>query len=269
MTNSAAFLDGDPDKVGELLLQLARRERAPDAARERAFAGVAAAAVGAAVATSAKAALAAPSFTSSGGALAAKWLVVGLGGALVGLTTVDRVQRAFEPVEASSPPSPAAPARSAVQLPAPVAPSAAAKAPAVSDAPTAGAVDPVPRPPLEAPAPLELADAPASAPSSADFAAPDASLLAREVTALRRARTALADAKPSRALEILSAYRREFPAGVLGTEEAALRVEIAFALGDARAPELAERFLAQHGSSPLAARIASLLSARHTSRIKP
>jgi hypothetical protein len=76
---------------------------------------------------------------------------------------------------------------------------------------------------------------------------------------LKQARAALADAKPGLALEILAAYRREFPVRILGTEEAALRVELAFALGDAHAADAAERFLAEHATSPLAARVRSLL----------
>lgn len=268
MTNPVAFLDGDPDELAEALLTVARRERAPQAARERALASVATASVGAAVATSAKAALSAPALTGGGGMLAAKWLAIGLGGALVGLTAVDQARRAFTPADepAAAPPVAAAPARSASAA---SRPPVNAPATPVAAAPAPTSLEPAARTSNNAPSAPVPPDTSARAPSVADFVAPDISPLAREVAALRHARAALASTQPSRALEILSAYRREFPLGALGTEEAALRVEIAFAQGDARAPELARRFLAEHASSPLAARVQSLLDTKRPTGGKP
>jgi hypothetical protein len=117
-------------------------------------------------------------------------------------------------------------------------------------------------------APL-VSDAAVTGPSAAAFDAPSSAQLAREVAALRSARAQLAQGKPGHALETLAQYHREFPVGVLGTEEAALRVEIAFAMGDSNAPELARRFIASHAASPLAARVRALLDAKSTNGVKP
>jgi hypothetical protein len=275
MTNPSGFLRGDPDEVGELLLQVARRERAPHAARERALARVAAVSVGAAVATTAKAALAAPGLTSSPGILAAKWLVIGLGGALVGLTAIDQAQRARVPAVGQVAPAAAvsqpvdpgvAQVLPALSLASPVvvAPAPNAARPA---APTV-AVTPKSQAPDAADVP-DAAETPVVNPSAVAFDAPSSAQLAREVAALRQARAALAQGKPGHALETLAAYHREFPVGVLGIEEVALRIEIAFAIGDRNAPELTRRFLAQYPTSPLATRVRALLGARSTSGTKP
>jgi hypothetical protein len=267
MNHPSAFLSGDPDDVGELLLQVARRERAPHGARDRALARVAAVSVGAVVASTAKAAVAAPTLTGGGGILAAKWLVVGLGGALVSLTAIDRVGRALapaaDPVAASA--TAASPAEPHVAL---ATPALSISAPIATEPVTNPVVRPAPVVTPSAPAPA--APEPVSAsPSAASFAEPSSAQLAREVAALRRARAALAQGKPGPALETLAAYHREFGGGVLDREEAALRVEIAFAMGDPKAPELAQRFVAQNPASPLAARVRSLLDAKRASGAKP
>lgn len=270
MNQPNAFLSGDPDDVCELLLQVARRERAPRGARDRALARVAAVSVGVAVASTAKAAAAAPTLTSGGGILAAKWLVVGLGGALVSLTAIDRVGRALAPpadptAASASATSPGEP-RVALEPPA-----LSISAPIVTEQVTKPTVRPAPvvTPALPAPEAPAVADSVSASPSAASFAEPSGAQLAREVAALRRARAALAQGKPGPALETLTAYHREFGVGVLNREEAALRVEIAFAMGDAKAPELAQRFVAQNPGSPLAARVRSLLDAKRASGAKP
>jgi hypothetical protein len=266
MTHSPKFLDGDPDELGELLVQVARRERAPHAARERALGSVAAASLSAAVVTSAKAAtVAAPAFTNGSSILAAKWLAIGLGGALVGLTAVDQAERVLSAPTApagatriaATPSTPPPSAAFSVAEPAPVAPAPSAPLPMnVGGRPTSASASPA------------AARVPVLPPSAADFA-PSVTPLAREVMTLRQARAALAEAKPARALEMLAAHRRDFPVAVLATEESALRVEIAFALGDARARELAQHFLAEHPASPLASRVRHLLESKRTSGDKP
>lgn len=270
MNQPSAFLSGDPDDVGELLLQVARRERAPHGARDRALARVAAVSVGAVVASTAKAAVAAPTLTSGGGILAAKWLVVGLGGALVSLTAIDRVGRALAPA--------ADPVAASARVASPAGPHVALAPPALSvSAPIATEpvsnpavrAAPVVAPSLPAPEALAAPDPLSASPSAASFGEPSSAQLAREVAALRQARAALAQGKPGPALETLAAYHREFGGGVLDREEAALRVEIAFAMGDPKAPELAQRFLAQNPASPLAARVRSLLDAKRASGAIP
>lgn len=271
MTNPSGFLSGDPDEVGELLLQVARRERAPHAARERALSRVSAVSLGAAVATTAKAGLAAPAFASAPAILAAKWLVIGLGGALVGLTAIDRAERALSGAADS-----VAPAAGVLR---PSEPRAKPALAAASSASTA-VVETVPHSGLPAAASVAAAPKAQTAqalgtaaavanPSAAVFDAPSTAQLAREVAALRQARAALAQGKPGQALESLAAYHREFQGGVLGAEEAALRVEIAFALGDHSAPELGRSFLTRYPTSPLAARVRALFDAKSTSSNKP
>jgi hypothetical protein len=271
MTNPSGFLRGDPDELGELLLQVARRERAPHAARERALSSVAAVSLGAAVATTAKASLAVP-VAGTPAILAAKWLVIGLAGALVGLTAIDQAQRALAPVADPLAP-PVAAARPAQPDAAqglssaspvvvePVPNAASSSAPTLAVTPNSSTSHAVDLP--------SAAQTPGSEPSAAAFDVPNGAQLAREVAALRQARAALAQGKPGRALEILAAHHREFPVGVLGIEEAAMRIEIAFAIGDGMAPELGRRFLAQYPTSPLAARVRGLLDAKSTSHKKP
>lgn len=275
MTNPSGFLSGDPDEVGELLLQVARRERAPHAARERALSRVSAVSLGAAVATTAKAGLAAPAFASAPAILAAKWLVIGLGGALVGLTAIDRAERALSGAADS-----VAPAAGVLRPSEPRAKPALAAASSASTAvvetvphsglPAAASVAAAPKAQTaQALGTAAAAAAPVANPSAAVFDAPSTAQLAREVAALRQARAALAQGKPGQALESLAAYHREFQGGVLGAEEAALRVEIAFALGDHSAPELGRSFLTRYPTSPLAARVRALFDAKSTSSNKP
>jgi hypothetical protein len=269
MTNPSAWLSGDADDVGERLVEVARRERAPNGARERALSRVAAVSLGTAVATTAKAASAAPALGKAAGVLGLKWLAIGLGAALVSLTAVDQVQRALSPAADAGVASTAVVApvvRGTRDLPTASVASPVAAAPA----PVAG----VPATPPIVAAPRAATPAPevpalSAAPSAAAFDAPTVAQLAREVAALRQARAALALGRPGASLETLAAYHREFPLGVLGTEEAALRVEIAFAMGDANAFELARRFLAEHATSPLAARVRALRDAKSAARIKP
>ena len=267
MTKPSALLSGDPDDVGERLLQIARRERSPDAVRERALSRVAAVSVGAAVATTAKAALAAPALGKSAGLLAVKWLAIGLGAALVTLSAVDQLQRALGSSPGRASPVARVPAERVApgRARASVVPSVVAVPAADSAAPAVSPVVVAPK----LPTPTPNADVPSAGPSAVAFDAPSSAQLTREVAALRQARAALAQGKPGHALETLAAYHREFPIGALGTEEAALRVEIAFAMGDANAFELSRRFLAEHPESPLAARLRALRDAKSASGLKP
>lgn len=268
MTNSEFLLEGDADDVGAHLLQVARGERAPRAARERALSRVSAAAAGALVVTSAKATLAVPAVAGSAGLLGAKWLVIGLAAALIGLGTADRV------VDALSRPETVAVRGVPSALPLTALPMLASATPEVAPPP----VEPVsssvapgsasPRPVRAVPEPAVSAS-PSLAPSRAAFESASAAQLTREVAALRRARAALAQGKIALALEQLAAYQREFPNGVLGIEEAALRAEIAFVRGDDDAPRLAQAFLDRHPTSPLAARLRALLDDERKTTPKP
>jgi hypothetical protein len=264
MTHSDAFASMKPDELGRLLLRAARRDRAPDGARERTLSRVASLTLGAAAMTGARASWGAPVVTKSAGILAAKWLALGLGVSLLGLSAVDRLQPASAPfvtqakapaVRAASPaPRPAA----SDQAAAPVVMPAAAAGPAAS---TAGLLR------LKAYPSATVSTAPDRAGSTRDLT--DTSQLAREVLALRQARAGLAGGNTVLARERLLDYQREFPAGMLATEAAALQVEVAFACHSSGAPALAEAFLRDHAMSPLTRRIQNLLEGAPAPNSKP
>ena len=83
-----------------------------------------------------------------------------------------------------------------------------------------------------------------------------ASALAAEAALLQRAQTALAAGAPEEALARLGEHAREFPAGVLAQERAALRVVALCAAGRAREGRAeAASFLRAHAGSVLAERV--------------
>ncbi len=73
------------------------------------------------------------------------------------------------------------------------------------------------------------------------------------------ARAAVAERSDRRALEILRRYQDKYPAGLFRPEATALKVEALMHLGrDGEARALAERFVAEHRGSLLAARVAEI-----------
>jgi hypothetical protein len=132
-------------------------------------------------------------------------------------------------------------------LPAPVAPSPAPPRPR---APHAAAIEPRPR----------VVDREHTATPAAP--ADDAlSTLAGETARLDAVRAALHDHAGARALELLDAYGREFPHGVLAVEATALEIDALFLAGkrDA-ATALGEEFLRLHPDSALVNRIRGRLA---------
>jgi hypothetical protein len=101
-----------------------------------------------------------------------------------------------------------------------------------------------------------------AASASADkVGATDASSLEGEVTALDRARSALAAGDAAGALKLLAQYEQAFPKGALRPEATYLRIQALSKSGQHDAArELAARFLAKHPSSPHAAQLQALLS---------
>jgi hypothetical protein len=93
--------------------------------------------------------------------------------------------------------------------------------------------------------------------SSAEAApAASASALAAEAALLQRAQTALAAGQPEAALVLLEQHAREYPAGVLTPERAALRVVALCAAGrEALGRAEAAEFLRAHAGSVLAGRV--------------
>jgi hypothetical protein len=120
-----------------------------------------------------------------------------------------------------------------------------------------------------APAPARSLETPAPAPPTAAPAAPLATLqpaddtaakaLSEEIARLDAVRRLLATRRARPAIDALSGYERDYPAGALRQEAALLRIEAHRRAGDrGRARALAERFLAENPGSPHAARVRSL-----------
>jgi hypothetical protein len=78
-----------------------------------------------------------------------------------------------------------------------------------------------------------------------------------QIAMVDAARAAVKAGAGDHALEILRRYHDRYPTGSFRPEAAALRIEALAKLGrTAEAQSLAERFIAEHGSSPLADRVA-------------
>jgi hypothetical protein len=119
---------------------------------------------------------------------------------------------------------------------------------------------PVPAPVL-GPEPAAAIETPPSppAPSRRTHAAVTPSELADQIGSIDAARDALAKGADRAALEILRRYQDRYPAGSFRPEATALKVEALVKLGrQAEARSLAERFVAEHRGSLLAARVAVL-----------
>jgi len=96
----------------------------------------------------------------------------------------------------------------------------------------------------------------APVPGDSSIAAASASALAAEAALLQRAQTALAAGQPAAALVLLELHAREYPAGVLTPERAALRVVALCAAGrEALGRAEAAQFLRAHAGSVLAGRV--------------
>ncbi len=257
MTYSDAFLGKDLDETEELVLRIARAERAPVGAQGRALARLAGpAGVGAALTGK----IAGASASSGSVGLVAKCMALGLG---VSLTTLGVVKQVRPPVESAAIPAVARDGdanRAKALSEAPLAPMQGAPTPDESAraVPTAARL---PAGPRKQPRPAAVAEPRAA--SRVQVPAPSVAQLTREVAALKVARASLARGDGQQALMALKTYRAEFPAGELGAEAAALQVEATWALGDrTRAVQLADSFLKAHPASPLGARIRSLIEPR-------
>ena len=271
MTSSESMLDKEPEELGRLLLEAARQDGAPAAARERALLSVTSVALGmgVGVASSAVAFGSRTSVAKASGWLVAKWLAVGLSSGVVTIAVAQEVQQAITSHTQPALPAAALAVKQVERVPVstvrerpvldpqndvPVASSTTvasaaqtALAPAVVSAPPAYGV---------VPAPQSAAEPAASAlPAAKDTT----STLTRELSLLEQARAALAQHSAPRALQALNDYRAQFPNGSLQAEAAALRVEAAGQAGDrALAERLAASFLVSYPTSPLAARVRAL-----------
>ena len=254
-----AFLDKEPEDLERFLLQMAREEVAPRAARERALVNVASAAVGVGLLSGAAAYGSRTSLAKATGWLVTKWLAVGLGSGLLTIAVGQGVQHlASTPAPSELPAQHAALAKPKVAVR--VEPTSAQPITPESDAPVAepSAPSPVPH---AAFAPVAIEAVPvAPAPATPSASAPRAeSTLTRELTVLEQARSALTRHAGEQALQALDDYQAAFPSGAMQIEAAALRVEAVGQTGRrTQAARLAEAFLASYPTSPLASRVRAL-----------
>jgi hypothetical protein len=258
------FLNRAPDELERYLLQQARSEVAPAGARDRAWLEMASAGVGVSLVTGALTHGATRSATKALVWLVVKWVVVGMTSGVLAVASAERIQRLVD-----------APPPLSLQE---VGGHSKNAAPKRSPEP-AGSVATPPSTPAESevqpPAPAgRLGSAPAALRSNGaapeDRAASPAtqdSALVREVSQLDRARQALAWPAPQAAWQALDDYQRDFPAGALRAEAAALRVEAAGQMGNTTlAIQLAHDFLAHYPTHPSAVRVRALadqFSAQH------
>ena len=262
MSHPNGFLDKDSDELESFLFAHARRELAPEAARAKALLTVASVAVGAGVLSSAAALGARPALGKITTWLAAKWLLVGMGGGLVTIVAAQSVAQLTTPARSEAPESrsvalpraqPKSNRRAPLALPEPA--SSTTAEPAESSSPPMAAASPSAPAAAAAPFAPRAADGQAS---PSDGVPVSASQLTRELSLLDPARAALDAHSGPRALQALDEYAKEFPKGSLRAEASALRVQ-AVGFGDpAQALRLAQAFLASYPGSPLTARVRAL-----------
>ena len=254
MSDPVRLLDSDADAFERSLLSSAKEDRGSEAAKEQALAALAA-----------TAGSPGPADGSVGPGASAlglpQWIGLSLlaGGLFSGGWTLLQPQ---EERAAETPPA----AKQAI----PAAPAVEAKAEAEPRPFTAQQGEPSERPlasleaaPSPAPpvAPAQKKVVRRKRPPSQDATAVGSDLRA-EVRLLDRARAALAQHAPRRALRTLDEYARRFASGVLVPESRVLRVRCLVAAGDLdRARAEAKRFLAQHPSGAHARAVRNALSA--------
>lgn len=252
----------DPDASSferDLLESWSSEGPSPDA-RTRALTLVAGAVAGAVAAT----ATATGGATSAAGATAAPKVVAGAGlsgAAKIGVLGVMVLVSAIAGVTVLRS------SRDAAPMPTPSVATEPAPAPAPTSVP---ALVPTIDPPSVSPADLPTAPSVALSAGSASPStrAPGVaaghteppSSVTDEIAAFDRARSALEAGEIERAIGLLDAYERRFPAGTFAQEAEVLRVKALAAKGDrAGARRSGERFLAAHPTSPHAPRIRAIV----------
>jgi hypothetical protein len=281
IAGSEIMLNKEPKELGRLLLEAARQDGAPRAARERALLSVTTVALSMGVASSALGYASQTSFAKASGWLAAKWLILGLGSGVVTIAVAQEVQQVIMNQARTASPTAAVSAKNATRVfPA----NAVRERPMLDHQPDVPAASPTAvigagqsafvRPLGSFPPGYGVAPVAQSATESGGPAAPASkdtiTPLTRELSLLEQARGALAQHSAPRALQALDDYRSQFPSGSLQAEAAALRVEAVGQSGDrALAERLAASFLVNYSTSPLAGRVRALADTFHTSAQKP
>ncbi|MEA2749057.1 MAG: hypothetical protein QOI41_3200 [Myxococcales bacterium] len=261
MSDPRRILDGPSATPFERdLLESWSAEQPSTAARARALAIAGAAAGTLAAATAATAAAsstgvgaaagaAAPSATGISIAMLTKWGVLFafvVASAVAGMVVLGRAHTDEAPPTAVA--TPAMAAAPITAAPATVEPKAVSPADLPAAAPT-----------IPTPASTAMAAATGAATAAAASTAASVSF-AEEIAAFDRARSALDAGESDRALALVDAYEKRFPAGTFVQEAEVLRVQALARKGDdAGARRVGQRFLAAHPTSPHAARIRAIL----------
>jgi hypothetical protein len=272
MSDPKRLFEDGADELGKSLLSAGRTLDAEQArARKLALLGAAGAAAATAVATPAAAA-ATKGAIHLVSAAALKWLGVGLvaaavatGGALYFVSEAPEAQNRPE-APAGGGPAPENPSRDPSNSVVTGSNTDPLKPP--GDAPageTGGAPAPIEGDP-DVDAPRAKTSAPSREPPHAEpktspdpAASPSGDSLADEVTALKRAREALAAGRPSKALIELNIYDKRFRGGRLALEAEVLRIEALAQSGEGKAAAArAASFLKAHPSSPYANRVRAI-----------
>jgi hypothetical protein len=237
------FLGYDGEDLRDQLVRHAQADVAPASTQHRVLSRVTGAAAGAgllgfaAAGTAASAAKTTVAVTVAG---VAKWIAVGL---VAGTVTVAAVER-------THPSAPrGAPAAESVEIAAPVVvETPRAQPPRVETAPVEIPVAVAASAARRAPEPEQI-DEP-------EVAAQEPTALAQELGRLEQVREAMAQGRAARALDLLRRYDRDFAAGSMSSEAAALRVEALVRAGrHEEAREAARAFLAEYPRSPLSDRV--------------
>jgi hypothetical protein len=247
MNDPRRFIEQDAGGLERELVASMRNDAPPAAARARALAafGVGAAVTATASATTA-ASLAAKTALPSVAALAAKWLIVGVGASVLAAGVAH--QAGWSRVRPHG-------ARPAAEHAAPARIASVSHETKPGLAPTAAASFDA-----QGPSPSSRPSAGARVQSAEVRSVPDVEL-AKEVRALDRARRAALAHDPERALRLVAAYRSEFPRGKLAPEATVQHIEALIATGQKpAAANLARGFLRSDPSGPLAERVRTLLS---------
>jgi hypothetical protein len=268
MVTKGDLFDRDPDDLERCLLRHGRLDKAPDAARRRTLmsvGGAAAAGAGLTMTSISSGATAAPGAVPW--LFAVKWVAVGLASGVVTLGVAGgSLHRSASRLQA--PPSIVAP--SAVTTASRIMQTNATGTnppdETVDDA-TRGAPEATERTTMGAQLASEALQGPAKmqqrtpASTAIPTMIPNAeSSLERELRFLEDARRDLDTNAATRALTALDRYAETFPAGRMGIEASALRIETLLALGRREpAQTLARSFLASYPRSPAAIRVRRLV----------
>jgi hypothetical protein len=258
------LVEQDPRALAAVLVQAARRDAPQPGTRARIFGAVglsaAVATVAGSVAAGAKAAAAASTATGAAAAsvaVPAKWVIIGIAGAVIaGTAAVGGSLLLREPGPSTGLAVPSEPSAEPARVMSTTSPAPAEGEPAKPEAPNAPTAPATSSVRAEAPPSSAPAADSAAAPREALVEPPAAALLAREVALLDQARAELRAGHPRSVVAALDRYHAEFPAGRLAAEATVLRIDALSRSGDReQASQMASEFLAAHPQSPLSTRV--------------